>query len=194
MNEALALIEIDSVARGLAALDALVKKAPVEILEANLIEPGRFLLLFVGGVAEVEESYQEALYRAEDGVVDRLILPRAHEAILAGLRGKTVLHGADALDTLGVIEGRRVAGTLEACDRSLKDADVTLAGVRVAGGLGGRAYYVVFGAQHDVEAAIDAGKSVLETRQTLHRVERIARPHADMVRWLLRPPPFKVEV
>lgn len=194
MKEALALIEVDSVARGLASLDALVKKAPVDILEANLIEPGRFLLLFAGGVAEVEESYQEALARAEDAVVDQLLLPRAHEAILAGLRGKMVLRGADELDTLGVIEGRRVAGTLEACDRSLKDADVTLAGVRVAGGLGGRAYYVVFGAQHDVEAAIDAGKNILEGRKTLHRVERIARPHADMVRWLLRPPPFQVEV
>lgn len=194
MNEALALIEIDSVARGLASLDALVKRAPVEILEANLIEPGRFLLLFAGGVAEVEESYAEALARAEDGVVDRLMLPRAHDAILAGLRGRTVLRGADDMDTLGVIEGRRVAGTLEACDRSLKDADVTLAGVRVAGGLGGRAYYVVFGAQHDVEAAIDAGKNVLEARETLHRVERIARPHSDMVRWLLRAPPFQVEV
>ncbi len=192
--EALALVEVDSVARGLASLDALTKKAPVTVLEANLIEPGRFLLLFAGGVAEVEESYAEALARAEEGVVDRLLLPRAHEGILAGLRGRTILRTADELDTLGVIEGQRVAGTLEACDRSLKDADVTLAGVRVAGGLGGRAYYVVFGAQHDVEAAIDAGKSVLETRRSLHRVERIARPHPDMVRWLLRPPPFQVEV
>ena len=93
-----------------------------------------------------------------------------------------------------MVEGRRVAGTLEAADRSLKDADVTLAGVRVSGGLGGRAYYVVFGAQHDVEAALDAGASVLNARGSLHRVERIARPHAEMVRWLLRPPPFAVEV
>ena len=53
---ALALLEIDSVARGLAALDALVKKAEVEILEVNLVEPGRLLVLFAGGVAEVEEA------------------------------------------------------------------------------------------------------------------------------------------
>ena len=176
MADALALVEIDSVARGLSALDALVKKAPVEVLEANLIEPGRFLILFAGGVAEVDESLRD------------------DPAIVAGLRGRMVLKGADDLDSLGVVEGRRVAGTLEAADRSLKDADVTLAGVRVSGGLGGRAYYVVFGAQHDVEAALDAGASVLNARGSLHRVERIARPHAEMVRWLLRPPPFAVEV
>jgi len=194
MHEALALVELDSVARGLAALDALVKKAPVDVLEANLIEPGRFLILLAGGVAEVQESHAEALARAEEGVVDQMLLPRAHEALLAGLRGRTVVGTADELDTLGVIEGRRVAGTLEAADRSLKDADVSLCGVRVAGGLGGRAYYVVSGAQHDVEAAIEAGRAILDERKTLHRVERIARPHPEMVRWLLRRPPFSVEV
>lgn len=194
MGEALALVEIDSVARGLSVLDALVKKAPVDVLEANLIEPGRYLILFAGGVAEVDESYREATALADEALVDQLFLPMAHPAILAGLRGKTVLKGADDLDTVGVIEGRRVAGTLEAADRSLKDADVTLAGVRVAGGLGGRAYYVVFGVQHDVEAALDAGESVLKARGTLHRVERIARPHPDMVKWLLRAPTFAVGV
>ena len=192
MGEALALVEIDSVARGLSVLDALVKKAPVDVLEANLIEPGRYLILFAGGVAEVDESFREATALAEDTLIDQLFLPMAHPAILAGLRGRVVTRTADELDTLGVVEGRRVASTLEAADRSLKDADVTLAGVRVAGGLGGRAYYVVFGVQHDVEAALDAGSAVLKARGTLHKVERIARPHADMVKWLLRPPAFSV--
>ena len=90
MADALALVEIDSVARGLSALDALVKKAPVEVLEANLIEPGRFLILFAGGVAEVDESLREALARCEDAVVDQLFLPMAHPAIVAGLRGRMV--------------------------------------------------------------------------------------------------------
>ena len=56
MADALALLELDSVASGLAAVDTLVKRAPVEVLEANLVEPGRFLVLLAGGVAEVEES------------------------------------------------------------------------------------------------------------------------------------------
>ena len=85
-----------------------------------------------------------------------------------------------------------VAGTLEAADRSLKDAQVQLAGVRVAIGLGGRAYYVVSGEHNDVEAALDAGQAILEARGTLHRVECITRPHDEMVPWLLRKPPFQL--
>lgn len=186
--EALALVEVDSVARGLRALDLLVKRAPVQVLEANLVEPGRFLLLFAGGVAEVEEAFAAATEHCAESTVDRLLLPMAHPALLAGLRGAEDREGE--LDTVGVIEGSRIASTLHACDRSLKDAEVALAGVRVAGGLGGRAYYVVHGQQHDVEAAIEAGAAVLEGRKALHRTECIPRPHGEMLAWLLRRAPF----
>lgn len=191
-RDAVALLEVDAVATGLRVLDALVKQAPVNVLEANLIEPGRFLLLFDGGVAEVDEAYREAVYVAEGALRGQMMLPFAHPALLAGLRGVEVRADADTLDTLGVIEGTGVAAVLEACDRALKEACVSLTGLRVAGALGGRAFFVVHGVQHDVEAAIDCGRLVLESHEALHRTELIARPHPDMVPWLLRPAPFSL--
>ena len=50
---------------------------------------------------------------------------------------------------------------------------------------------MVWGPQYDVEAAIEAGSAVLTARNNLHRTERIARPHPEMVQWLLRPAPFR---
>ncbi|MEL6343373.1 MAG: BMC domain-containing protein [Myxococcota bacterium] len=182
-GEALALIELRSLARGLRCLDALVKKAPVEVLEANLVEPGKHLLLFAGGVAEVDEAFREAVSVGGEDVVDRMILFDAHPALLQGLRGVEDIRTADEMDCLGVVEIDTVARALSCCDRSLKNADVTLAGLRVAGGLGGRAYYVVFGAQHDVEAALEIAEG---------RRELIPRPHDEMIPWLLRPAPFSV--
>lgn len=187
MNDALALVELDSVASGLRALDVLVKEAPVEVLEANLVEPGKFLILFAGGVAEVDSSHRIVVTEYSSAVLSSLQLPLVHEAIIEGLRG---MENRQSIDTLGVVEGTNVAATLEACDRSLKDADVTLCGVRVAIGLGGRAYYVVSGTQSDVDASVDAGRAVLEKRESLHRTEVIARPHNEMLPWLLRPAPF----
>ena len=191
-HDALALVELTSVARGLRALDALVKRSPVEILEANLVEPGRYLILFAGGVAEVDEGYQACLDMGSDCVSDKMFLSLVHPALLAGIRGHEDIRGADELDTLGVIEGSHIPATLEACDRSLKNADVSLAGVRLSGGLGGRAYYIIFGAQHDVEAAIEIGQTLLASRDAEHRVECIPRPHEEMVIWLLRQTPFRV--
>jgi microcompartment protein CcmL/EutN len=186
--EALALIELDSVARGLRAVDAMVKQASVTIHEANLVEPGKYLILFSGPVAEVEESYRAACEVGADRVVERMLLPVVHPGVTRGLSGVTEL---DEPDCVGVVEGRHVAGVIEACDRSLKDADVELCGLRVAGALGGKAYYVIHGAQHDVEAALAAGERVLAKRGTLFAIERIARPHAEFLTWLLRPPPFQ---
>ncbi len=189
-RDALALIEVDAVASGLRALDTLVKRPPVHLLEANLVEPGRFLILFEGGVAEVEEAHQAAVEQAGEALVGDMMLPFAHASLLHGLRGHEVRADPDGYDTIGVVEGTGVAALLEACDRSLKQALVSLTGIRVAGALGGRAFFVVHGTQHDVEAALETGSAVLHEHERFHRVECIARPHADMVPWLLRPAPF----
>jgi microcompartment protein CcmL/EutN len=191
MIEALALVELNSIARGLRVLDALVKKAPVSVLEANLIEPGRYLILFCGGVAEVAESVQAAQDVGACAIVDEMFLPQVHPSVVDGLRGGVDVRSAEVMDTLGIVEGAQVATTLRACDRSLKDAGVRLSGLRIAGGLGGKAYYIVYGPQHDVEVAIEIGAGVLG--DSLVRTELIPRPHDEMVAWLLRRAPFRIE-
>ena len=60
-TDTLALLEIDSVATGLRCIDIMVKQAPIEILEANLVEPGHFLILYSGPLAAVEESHRAAI-------------------------------------------------------------------------------------------------------------------------------------
>lgn len=187
MVEALALVELNSIARGLRCVDVLVKRAAVKVHEANLVEPGKYLILFSGTVAEVEESFDAATTVADETLVDKLLLPVVHPLVVEGLLGRVDVKDPDCV---GVVEARHVASVLEACDRSLKDADVGLCGLRAAGGLGGRAFYVVHGFQHQVEAALDAGKAVLQRRNTLHGIERIARPHPEFVEWLFRPAPF----
>ena len=188
-TEALSLLELDGVAAGLAAVDVMVKQAEIEVIEANLVEPGTFVVLTGGGVAEVEESHRRALDAFGPSVSSDLFLPMAHPALMNGLRGG---ERREALETIGIVEGTDIASTLQSADRALKNARVTLVGIRVAVGLGGRAYYLLAGPHHDVEAAIDAARAVLDSRGRLHRTECIARPHPEMIAWLLRPAPFQV--
>ena len=188
-TEALSLVELDGVAAGLAAIDVMVKQAKVDVLEANLVEPGTFVILIGGGVAEVEESHRRALDAFGASVSSDLFLPMVHPSLMSGLRG---VERREAVDTVGIVEGADIASTIRSADRALKDARVKLVGIRVAVGLGGRAYFVLTGSHHDVEAAIDAARAILESRGRLHRTECIARPHPEMVAWLLRPAPFQV--
>lgn len=185
--DALALLELASVARGYRMLDWMVKEAPVTIVEANLVEPGKYLILFGGGVAEVEESFAEGVALADGVLVDKLLIPFAHPRVWACLGGQESLGNADCV---GVVEGTAVAAVIDAADRSAKEAEVHLAGLRLSPALGGKAYYVVTGEQHAVEAAIEVGRAVLGPKGRLLDTQIIPRAHAEFLPWVLRRAPF----
>ena len=162
-TDTLALLELNSVATGLKCIDVMVKQAPIEILEANLVEPGHFLILYSGPLAAVEESHKSALEFIE-APLDDVLLPMAHASLLKGIKGDTLKLSADEYDCLGIVEPKTIAGAMLSCDRVLKDAYVELCGIRIQGGLGGRSYYVVHGAQHDVEEALQVAEKQLGTQ------------------------------
>ena len=58
---ALGIIELTSIARGVLVADAMVKKAPVRILQSHPISPGKHIIVIAGEVAEVDESMQAGL-------------------------------------------------------------------------------------------------------------------------------------
>ena len=72
MEPAIGLIETNSVAAGIQAGDAMVKRAPIRLLEARSICPGKYMVLVSGETAPVEEAMQAGLALAGDAVVDRL--------------------------------------------------------------------------------------------------------------------------
>src|SRR5207249_5075694 len=57
LSEALALLEVSSLARGVVVADAVAKRARIELLQCGPVSPGKYLVLFAGGVGEVDESF-----------------------------------------------------------------------------------------------------------------------------------------
>ena len=176
---ALGLVETTSIARGLVVADAMVKKAPVELLLARPVSPGKHVVLVSGEVADVEEAMAIAIDLAAATLVDRLTLAQVAEPLLAALRRAPTA----ATDALGIFETFSVASTLLACDAACKAATVEVAELRLADGLGGKAYFVIGGAQADVEAALYAAEHVTPTGMLLGK-ELIARPHDDLYKQL----------
>ena len=64
----------------------LCAMAPVEVLEANLVEPGRFLILLAGGVAEVEESMGAVDEHHGPALLSRMLLPFVHPGLMGRMR------------------------------------------------------------------------------------------------------------
>jgi microcompartment protein CcmL/EutN len=178
---AIAVVETASVARGLVVADAMVKKAPVELVLARPVSSGKHVILVSGPVADVEEALAAAVAVAGATLVDRLLLPQAAEALLAALRRQAAAPRPG--DALGIFETFSISASVVAADAACKAALVELHELRLGDGLGGKAYFIVGGEQGDVEAALLAAEHVTPTGLTLAR-ELIARPHDDLLKHL----------
>ncbi len=177
MQPAIALLELDSIAIGVRAGDAMVKRAPVEVTYAGTVHPGKYLVLVGGDVASVEEAYAAGLAAGAGALVDRIFLPAVHPEvvrILRGMRGRLNGHA------IGVVETRTAAATVGAADRGRKGAEVELVEIRLADRLGGKAYCVFSGEVADVEAAVELAVSGFADPGVLVAQVVIPECHSEM--------------
>jgi microcompartment protein CcmL/EutN len=173
---ALGFVELESIARGLVVADALVKRAPVRIAMAEPVTPGKFALLYFGGVAEVDESHREALAVGGSTVLDKLLLPQAARGLVAALEGKL---DSTWRESIGLVETHTIASALLAADTALKRADVWLTRLMLAKGIGGKGYFTLSGSLHMVQEAVEGAASAIEP-SLLVATEVIQQPHSDL--------------
>jgi microcompartment protein CcmL/EutN len=172
---ALALLEFYSIAAGIEAGDAMVKRAPVERILAGTIQPGYFLVLVTGEVADVTEAVGAGLATGGEHLRDQLLLPNVHPGVVMALHGARAPSEADAL---GIIETESVSTAIRAADAGLKGAEVALNQLRLGDGLGGKGLVLFSGLVSDVEAAVAIGGDVAAA-QVVRRVV-IAQLHGEM--------------
>lgn len=177
IEPALALVEFSSIATGIKAADAMVKRAPIDVIKSGTVQPGKYLVLIGGEVADVEESLEEGRAVGSTCLVDFVLLPRVHPDVVDSIGGGRV---PKEVDSLGVIETTTVAASIHAADAGIKGAEVRLVEVRLADGLGGKGIVLFSGLVADVEAAVEIGTGVLESPDLLVRQVVIPQLHPEM--------------
>jgi microcompartment protein CcmL/EutN len=176
-REAIGLIETISIAVGVKITDEMAKTAPVEILEATAVCPGKYMVLIAGAVSPVEDSLKRGVEVGGDVVVDTLFIPYVHRQVFPAILGATEVSD---LRALGVVETFTVATTILAADAAAKAAPVELIEIRLAKGLGGKAFFSMTGEIFEVEAAMAAALEVARKSGNLVRSVVIPRPHEDL--------------
>ncbi len=180
---AVACIELTSIARGMRMCDEMAKRADIRVLEAVTTCPGKYLVIIAGEVEQVEQSYNRGLEVAGPAVVDKLFLPNAHPQLIPAIEA---IGQVSEVDAAGVVETFAAASGVLAADAACKRAKIDLLELRLARGIGGKAFFTLTGDLADVQAAVEAAEEVLGKESgMLLRTEVIARPHAQLVRWLL---------
>jgi microcompartment protein CcmL/EutN len=173
----LGVLEFSSIAMGIRALDEMLKVAPIKIMEARTICPGKYLIVFNGDVASVEFSYQKGFEIGRELIVDSLFLPQVHEGVIAAIGNKIP---SEEWNAIGIIETLSVASGIEAGDTAAKVGGIRIVEIRLAIGFGGKSYVKIQGHLDAVEAAIEAGAAKAAGKGQLCMKTIIPRPHSEV--------------
>lgn len=185
---ALALFEFSSIARGMVAADGMVKRAVVQLIHAGTVQPGRYLVLLGGEVAEVEEAMKAGKALGGASLEDLIWLPGVHPDVLAALHRENQpprsFPNSPEADALGIVETRTAPAAIHAGDVAVKGAKIQLFSIRLSDGLGGKGLVLLRGLVSDVEAALELVRTRLDGLTLLH-TEIISQLHADFAQNVL---------
>ena len=152
MSKAIGMVEYKTVSMGMTAADLMIKTAAVEIIEAQTVCPGKYIVLITGELSAVNASVEAAKTQYGDQLIDSFVLGNPHEAIFPAIYGATVVEDVSAL---GILETFSAPSIIVAADAAAKTSQVELIELRIARGMCGKSYLLLTGDVAAVSAAIE---------------------------------------
>jgi len=179
MAKAIGMIEFKTVSAGITAADQMVKAAQVEILEAQVVCPGKYIALISGELSAVKASVEVGISTRSDEYIDSFVLGNPDESIFAAIYVSAIVEGVDAL---GVLETYDASAIIVAADTAAKTANVTLIELRIAKGMCGKSYMLITGEVAACEAAIEKAKASVGEGGMFLDSSVIAAPDSQIIK------------
>ena len=179
MTPSIGIIEITSIASGIAAADAMLKAAEVKLLISRTICPGKFMNLISGDVAAVRAAVDAAEQLAISEVIDTFIVANIHPTIVPAIQG---INDVDDIDALGVIETFSISSLVEAADHAVKTAKVQFLELRLAMAIGGKGFVTLCGDVSAVTSAVNTGAAYVAQKGLLVNKVIIPQPRPEILR------------
>ena len=178
MSNAIGMVEYTTVATGIQAADLMVKTAEVELIEAEVVCPGKYIVLISGDLSAVRAAVDASKIQFPGKLMDSFVLGNPHESIFPAIYGTTDVENPRAL---GVIETYSAASIIVAADLAAKTSLVDLIELRIAKGMCGKSYLLITGEVASVQAAVDRVKADIKETSMFLDSSVIANP--DMKMW-----------
>ena len=177
MFNAIGVIELKNIPKGVEATDAALKSAGVTMVSAHPSCPGKYEIILTGSISNVTAAVSHVLAKFEGYVIDSSIMGRIDEQVIKALFGT---QKSERKGSLGLIETFSAATTIKAADLAVKTAKVEIFDLRVSRGMGGKGVVLLTGEVGDVTAAVEAGSSYAKQSGQLSADAVIAAPHEEL--------------
>lgn len=173
MSNAIGMVEYHSVSTGVQAADLMVKTSEIEIIEAQTVCPGKYIVIVSGDLSAVRAAVDASKSRFGEGLIDSFVLGNPHDSIFPAIYGAATVGKVSAL---GVLETFDAAQIIVAADVAAKTAIVDLIELRVARGMCGKSYMFITGEVAAVTAAIEKAKAAVGDKGMYLNSSVIASP------------------
>lgn len=180
--ESLGMIELNSIARGIEAGDAILKAADVKLVGAYAACPGKYVVMVRGLVSAVKSAIQVGAKISGKSLIKDIVIANIHDQVFTALSCTTEIIPKGAV---GIIETYSLATAILVSDAAVKAANVELLEIRLGRGLGGKAFTILTGDVSDVKAAIEAAIDANKDDGLLAHTAVIPRISKEMLQTLL---------
>ncbi len=182
MKTALGLLEWKSIAKAIETTDVSLKSGAVDLVLSQTLCCGKFVSIFTGEIDAVRQALETGADFSAPELVDQVLIPHAHPKIVPAFMGTNEVEVGSAL---GVIETMSVVGAVNGADAALKAASVDVVEIRMAQGLGGKAFALLTGEVAAMQTAIQTAQEVLRDEGTLLATSVVPHAHGKLVDILL---------
>ncbi len=177
MKKALGFIELKSIPAGVQATDEMLKSGNVELVMSTAICPGKYITIISGDVGAVQASVKTGEKIGGYFVIDSFMISNIHDSVIPAMIGAQELPDLQAIGMIETIDG---ISSILAADAAAKASNITLIEIRIARGLGGKAFITLTGEVSSVKTAIAAAVDVLKETGSITSYMTIANPHKDI--------------
>jgi microcompartment protein CcmL/EutN len=177
MYQAIGVVELKSLAKGVEACDTALKSAGIRLVCAHPTCPGKYEIIVTGAIADVSAAMDVVRSRYGSAIIDLSVMGRIDPAVIATLFGTQT---GERVGSVGIIETFSGAAAIKAADIAVKTAHVALYDLRISRGMGGKGMVIITGDVGDVTAAVEAGAAHATAEGLLNTTAVIAAPHAEL--------------
>ncbi|EAD7007805.1 BMC domain-containing protein [Listeria monocytogenes] len=180
--DTLGFLELNSISKGIEAVDTMLKAANSELIYAKASCPGKYYILIAGTVDSVAQSIEAGTKIGAANIVGNLVIPRVSDQVIKAINKIEV---PDEMNAVGVMEYYSCSGSIIAADAAVKAADVQLMDIRLATGIAGKSFVVLTGDTAACEAAVEAGLAAAKEEALLINKVVIPRPRKEVFESLI---------
>jgi microcompartment protein CcmL/EutN len=182
LKNAIGFIEYKSIPIGIESTDQMLKSGSVELVTATPVCPGKYITIISGDVGAVRSSVKNGEVVGGIFVVESHVIPNIHPAVFPALMANTEV---DEVQSIGIIETINAISAIVVADAAVKAANIHLVDVRMARGLGGKAFVILTGEVSPVKQAVKAAENAMREYGVITSTSVIASPHEDVRRLIL---------